>query len=230
MHPTVQRCSLAAAAYAAIKRDIIRCRLAPGASITEPQLAGRYGFGKTPTREALARLGQEGLVRVIPRRGYIVPAINIQDVHDIFALRLLLETEAAHLAAGNVDGQQLRRLDEICSAGYDPGDPDSAAQFLGVNTEFHVTIARASDNRRLAEIVEQLLCEMERVFHVGLRLRNRSEEMAHEHRDLVVALLAGNGEAARQIVAAQIISAQKMVLEGLMSSPQCMAVSLVPYG
>lgn len=69
--------SLGRAAYDAIKRDVARCRLAPGAELTEGELATHYGFGKTPVRDALARLAQEGLVRVLPRRGYVVrPSIQ----------------------------------------------------------------------------------------------------------------------------------------------------------
>lgn len=222
--------SLARAAYEVIKRDIVRCRLVPGAEMTEGGLAERYGFGKTPVRDALGRLAQEGLVKVLPRRGYLVSPINVKDVQDMFALRLLLEPEAARLAAGRVDEAQIRRLDEICGACYEPIDPESAADFLYANTEFHVTIARASGNDRLATVVEQLLCESERVFHVGLRLRNRSEEMTHEHRDLVNALVAGDGEAAARIDAAQILAAQKMVMDGLLSSHEAMTVMLMPLG
>ncbi len=213
-------------AYSAIQRDIIRCRLAPGAEFTENVLAARYRIGKTPVRQALARLSLEGMVRILPRRGYLVAPISIKDVQDIFALRMLLETEVARLAAGRVDEKRLRRLDEICSAGYDPADPDSAADFLRVNTEFHVTIAQATGNDRLARVVSELLREMERIFHVGLRIRNRSEEMAHEHRDLVDALVAGDGEAARQIEADQIRASQRMVMDGLLASAQLMTVSL----
>lgn len=224
----VEHKSLGRAAYEAIKRDVVRCRLVPGAELTEGELATRYGFGKAPVRDALARLAQEGLVRVLPRRGYVVAPINVKDVQDIFALRLVLETEAVRLAAGRVDGPQLRRLDEVCRAGYDPDDPESAADFLRVNTEFHVTIARASGNDRMADILAQLLCEMERIFQVGLRLRNRSEEMAHEHRDLVDALLEGDGEAAARIDATQIRASRKMVMDGLLSNHQLMTVTLQP--
>jgi DNA-binding GntR family transcriptional regulator len=218
--------SLSATAYGAIQRDIIRCALLPGAEFTENLLVGRYQMGKTPIRQALARLAQEGMVRILPRRGYLVAPISIKDVEDVFYLRLLLETDAVRLAAGRVDAVPLRRLDEICRAGYDPADPDSAEAFLRINTEFHVTIARASGNDRLVVIVAQLLREMERLFHVGLRLRNRSEEMAHEHQDLVDALVAGQAERAKDIAADQIIAARKMVLDGLMSSTHLMTVSL----
>lgn len=218
------------AAYDLLRREIIRCRLRPGAEVTEHGLALAYGFGKTPVREALSRLAQEGLVRAVPRRGYLVSPITLKDVQDISAVRCLLEAEAARLAAGRVDGEELRRLDDLCRAGYDPADADSAAAFLAINREFHVTIARASRNERLVGMIAQLLDEMERLFHLGLVLRNRSEEMAHEHKALVDALLAGDAAAAGRIAEAQIRAAQKMVIDGFLTSSPVLAVNIAGAG
>lgn len=210
---------LAAVAYEAIKRDVVRGALAPDTQMTESELAERYRIGRTPVREALNRLVQEHLVRVLPHRGYFVAPISIQDVRDLYEVRLLLEVEAVRMAAGQVDPARLRSLNELCQAGYDPADPDSVEGFLRLNTEFHVTVARASGNRRLADLLTPLLDEMERLMHVGLRLRNRTFEMAHEHKDLVEALVAGDREAAAQIATAQIHSSEKMVFAALMREP-----------
>src|SRR5258705_382776 len=80
---------------------------------------------------------------------------------------------------------RLRALDEACRAGYQPGDAKSTSRFLDSNKAFHVEIARATGNERLADAVEQLLDEMTRLLHLGLGLRNRSQEMLREHRALV---------------------------------------------
>ena len=218
------------AAYDLLRREVIRCRLRPGAEVTEQGLAQAYGFGKTPIREALSRLAQEGLVRAVPRRGYLISSITLKDVQDLFAVRCLLEAEAACLAAGRVDGEELRRLDGLCRAGYDPSDADSAAAFLAINREFHVTIARASRNERLVGMIAQLVDEMERLFHLGLVLRDRSEEMAHEHKALVDALLAGDSAAAGRIAEAQIRAAQKMVVDGFLTSAPVLGVNLAGAG
>ncbi len=214
-------------AYERIRRDILRCVLPPAAEVTEARLALRYRLGKAPVRAALARLSQDGLVRAIPRRGYEVAPVTMRDVHDVFELRRILEPSAARMAAGRVDTGKLRRLDTLCRAGYQIGDRASEAAFLEVNTEFHVTIARASGNERLAEAVLALLDEMERLLHLGLALRNRSVEMQHEHRTLVDALAAGDGAAAERITAEQIDASYRMVVDGVMSSPGLLDVKLV---
>jgi DNA-binding GntR family transcriptional regulator len=213
-------------AFRQIKRDIIRCALAPGIEVTEAQLAERYRLGRAPVRVALLRLGHEGLVRPVPRRGYVVAPITLRDVQDIFQLRLLLEPAAARLAAGRVDGERLRRLDTLCRAGYTPGDRASASAFLRANKEFHVTIARASGNERLAETLARLLEEMERLFHLGLAVRNRTTEMQHEHATLVNALVAGDGTTAARLAVEQIESAQKMVWDAVMSSSSLLTTSI----
>ena len=90
-------------AYERIKHDIITCAIAPGTEISEPQLCAHYRLGKAPVRMALIRLAHDGLVRAIPRRGYMVTPVTLKDIHDVFELRLMLEPAAARMAAGKVD-------------------------------------------------------------------------------------------------------------------------------
>lgn len=205
-------------AYQAIKRDILECRLLPGSEVTERQLGASYGIGKAPLREALVRLSQEGLLQSIPRSGYRITAVTIQDVQDIFALRLLLEPVAARQAAGRIDESVLTQLNELCRAGYDPGDRASESAFLRTNRQFHVAIANASGNRRLARVLEQLLEETERLFHLGLAVRDRTEEMTHEHQVLMRALLQGDAEGAAHATVEQVTAARTMVMDGILSA------------
>lgn len=221
-----QAVRLSDVAYERIRADVIRCDLPPGAEATESQLALRYGFGKAPVRAALARLCQDGLVQAQARRGYRVVPVTLKDVRDIFALRLIVEPAAAREAAGRVDAARLARLDAACRAGYVPGDSASEGAFLAANTAFHVTVAEAAGNRRLTELIANLLDQMERLFHLGLRVRDRTVEMQHEHRALIEALIEGRAEDAGRIAAEQIEAARKMVLDALLSSPALMQTNL----
>jgi DNA-binding GntR family transcriptional regulator len=211
--------SLADAAYGKLKRQIIRCELQPGTLVTEAMLVRRLRLGKTPVREALARLVHERLVRSIPRHGYEIAPITLSDAQALFGLRLVLEPAAAQLAAGHVDAARLRRLDVLCKAGYDVDDESSIEDFLRANYELHATIATATGNPRLAQDIERILDESERLFRLGLMLRNRTSEMAHEHRELVTALAAGDGDTARSVAGRQIVESQRMVMDALIASP-----------
>lgn len=223
--PRVER-SLAQLAYGKLRRDIIRYRLRPGQEITEAQLAERYGLGKTPIREGLARLVHERLVQSLPRRGYRITPITLADVRDLLGFRHIVETEAARLAAGRCNVAQLRRLDELCAVGYDPDDGKSVERFLRANTELHVTIAMATGSPRLTLVVTQLLDEIERLLYLALELGGRRVTMSHGHQSLVDALAAGNGDAAAEAVAEQIRGVERMILETAMNSPQMAVVNL----
>lgn len=214
-------------AYERVKHDIICCLIAPGTEVSEAQLCEQYKLGKAPVRMALSRLAHDGLVRAIPRRGYMVTPVTLKDIQDVFELRLLLEPRAARLAAGKVDVKRLRLLDEICRAGYQSGEPKSTARFLEANKDFHVAIAQASGNARLAHAIAQLLDEMTRLLHLGLGLRNRTQEMQHEHRTLVRALVRGDGATAEKICQEQIEAARDMVLKAILNSDTVMNVAIV---
>ncbi len=223
---TAARLSLSARTYERIKEDIITCALPPGAEISEAFLAKRYRMGKAPIRWALASLSRENLVTARPRRGYVVAPVTLQAVRDLFDLRLILEPQAARLAVSNIDARRLKELNAACEAEYAPGDRTSEARFLRANKAFHVSIARASGNQRLAEALEGILEEMERLFHLGLALRNRSEEMRHEHSKLVDALLAGDRKKAEEATVEQIEAARQMVLGALIDSAQLRSANI----
>jgi DNA-binding GntR family transcriptional regulator len=215
-------------AFDAIKRQIIQLDLPPGGRFTEAQLASELGLSKTPVREALARLEREGLVEVIARSGYRVCNVTLKDARDLLALRTLLETEAAGLAAARIgNGAHLQAINELCRISYDPSDRSSIARFLEANTEFHATVAEAGENKRLAAMLRTVLDQLERLFHLGLALTTTSEEMVHEHHDLVRAIMSGNVAEARAVAESQSRASQLMVLEGLASSPSVLAANIV---
>ncbi len=217
---------LAERGYQSLRQAIIRCELQPGSQVTEPQLVAECGLGRAAVRTALKRLYQEGLVLPIARKGYRIAPITIKNVNDLFSIRLLLEPYAMRLAVGHVDFPELQRLETLCLAGYQLGDKESVASFLRANTELHLTIVRASGNQRLMHMIAGLLDEMERFFHLGLMLRDRATEMYMEHKDLLEALIAQDGEWVEQISIEQIRSAQRMVIDALLASPSLQEVNL----
>jgi DNA-binding GntR family transcriptional regulator len=91
--------SLADQAYYAIREWIVTLDLAPGSVVNERELMGRLGLGRTPVREALRDLAREQLVDVFPRRGMFVSGVDVGDIAGLSEVRLVLETEAARLAA-----------------------------------------------------------------------------------------------------------------------------------
>ena len=207
--------SLTEQAWSGLREAILTTRLMPGETLSEASAAQLLGLGKAPVRAALARLAEEGLVQAVPRRGWVVSLVTIRDIHEVFDLRLLLEPEAAERAAGRVDAEVLHRLDAVCACGYQPEDGDSTHAFLNANKAFHVAVAELSGNGRLARQIDRLLDESTRMLALGLRRRDRTGEMAHEHAALIEALALGRATAAAAIMRDQVSASRSMVLAAL---------------
>jgi len=194
---------------------------------TEGQLAEDLSLSKTPVREALRWLQREGLVELPTRRRYRVTPVTLNDVRDWFALRILLEGEAARLAASlGADVAQLHTLVDLSAIGYDPTDQASITEFVEANTRFHAIIARAGGNRRLTATLEQVLDQTERLYYMGLARTSRSEANVHEHQDLVRAIMQGDADLARDIVVAHTRASQTMVIDSLLSSQELLSTNL----
>jgi DNA-binding GntR family transcriptional regulator len=209
--------SLSEKAYDLIKNGIVTCELLPGDLLAQPQLAEKLQIGMTPIREAMQRLVQEGLVQPLPRLGYIVSPITLSDVQEIFELRSILETDAARLAATRGTDEQLKQLARNANFTYVYHDRESYSQFLAENAQFHRSIAVITGNQRLVESVSKILDELTRVFHLGLDLRDSTQEMREEHLILVEVLLQRDEHKAEQIVEKQISRSQHRVMEALIS-------------
>jgi len=127
-------------------------------------LAKELGVSKTPVRESLSLLDHEGLIVTIPRKGYFVSPITVQDVHNFFGLRLILECAAAEMAAAKVTDEQIEQLASLVP---DRSPTDTMSQRLDRNVEFHCLIAELSGNERLAALIKKLLLEMARMIAAG---------------------------------------------------------------
>jgi DNA-binding GntR family transcriptional regulator len=205
--------------YLAIRQAILSCSVRPGSMLTEAALMEQYKVGKSTCRLALARLTHEGLVRSVPRHGYTIVPVTLKDVEEVFALRLILEPEAARLAAGKVDAKALMRIDRA-------GRGNSASKnhgnrigfFLDANREFHMVIAAASGNERLARSISALFDEMTRLVALGFNAGDDSVEIADDHRLLVDALEAGDGKLAARITRRHIEKFRDMTMERVFRS------------
>jgi DNA-binding GntR family transcriptional regulator len=158
-------------AYQAIKQAIIIGGLEPAKIYTISELSEKFEVGRTPAREALVILASEGLIVPIPRSGYQVKSISVQDLMEIFHLRRVLEVEGVGLAAERITDSDIKLLEEnnrqeqeIATSLNSSETPEKYRKGFDLNLEFHLTIARASGNNRLVGLVDNLLNELERVL------------------------------------------------------------------
>ena len=185
-------------AHAAIRHDIITCKLPPGLEVSEQEFAHRLEISKTPVREALARLALEGLVETYPRRGYRITPVAVRDINDLFTVRGALEGVATELAAQNMDDAEIDALEALAEANYTPGEATSVEAFVAANLEFHSAIARGSGVTRLANMVIAHLEEATRLFYMGVNVRDVNPETSQDHRQIIALMKHRAGEEARR--------------------------------
>lgn len=206
------------AAYGRIRRDILSCRLTPGALITEPGLMELYEIGKSSCRIALTRLSHDGFVRSLPRKGYQVAPITVKDVEEVFTLRVQLEPLAARLAVGRVDIERLRELEAACRVRHPVSLPDQIDVFMDANKAFHLEIARATGNERLLRTLSGLMDEMTRLVALGFNVQGTKPEIKHDHNAMIAAFEEGDGKRAELIARRHIETFQAMTLEKVYAS------------
>jgi len=215
MTKTSGQLSLNDSLFRRIKADILSGVLVPGQLISERQLEDRFRRSRTPIRHALARLNEQDLLTVHPRRGYVVSTLNIADVAEVFYMRTLLEGAAAALAATHVTERELALLERLAGKSYRPGDTASHARFVKSNRTFHLTIARASRNGRLEKAIEGLLDDMQRVITTTVALSSQMDAMQRDHRRITYALRRREPDSAREAVEAHMHSSRVRIGEAL---------------
>lgn len=203
--------------YASLRRQVITGQYRPGQRLVEGELARSWGVSKSPLREALKALQHEGLVEAIPRRGYVVTPITVKQVQDLFDLRFVLEREAAARAARSATPEQLEEIQRLVGTPYVVGDLESQSRFLAQNKAFHLAVARVTGNQRLVAVLERLLDELERLFHLGLDVKDRAQDMVREHEELIAAIRARDIAAVARVIEAQIENSRQMVLGGILA-------------
>jgi DNA-binding GntR family transcriptional regulator len=158
-------------AYQVIKRAIIAGQLESAKIYSIRELSETFGVSGTPAREALVILTSEGLIEPMPRIGYQVKSLSIHDTLEIFHLRSVLEVETAGLAAERITDDDISLLEannrleqELVKSLHSDQSTHSYDEGYALNYDFHLTIARASGNNRLADLVEKVLNELERLL------------------------------------------------------------------
>ncbi len=192
-----------------LRERIFAHELKPGAWIDEQTLAEHYGISRTPLREALKVLASEGLVTLKPRRGCYVTEISERDLDEIFSVMALLEGQSARDAterSSDADLAQFKALhDDLESA----AKRDDINGFFEANQAFHHQLQIVADNRWLQQAIEDLRKVIKLSRHHSLFSEGRLEQSLSEHRDILKAMLARNGEAAETAMRTHIASGRQ---------------------
>ncbi|MDQ4007767.1 MAG: GntR family transcriptional regulator [Actinomycetota bacterium] len=173
-------------AYDEVRRLIIEGTLQPGDRMNVRLLCERLGVSSTPVKAALAALARDGLVRSRTNRGYFVTVLGEQDVRELFELREALEPFAVRRAVG--DGAAAAALDELrglTEAQRDAADAADLAGYNDLNLRFHQMLWQLAGNRRLTQLMDNIVGQMSLVTTFTSRAPGRLEHAIAEHTAIV---------------------------------------------
>jgi len=199
--------------YATLREYLRSGRIPTGQPLQEAALAEQLGVSRTPVREALARLASDGLV-VAEGRSFMVPALNVGDLEDIYALRFLLEPEALRLVAASRPERKalapLRAAMEEMLAAHETGD---GAAFMDANYRYRDAWTALVPNQRLVRAI-RLYADHVRYLR-AFTLDNAAVRaiVVKGLKQLTTALAAGDGEAAARAMRAHLENARRILLE-----------------
>jgi len=203
--------SLRAVVFDDLERAIIAGEYQAGDSLSELMLSEKYGVSRTPVREALRQLELEGLVQLIPNKGATVVGVSEKDIDDIYAVRIRIEGLAARLCAENAveeELQALERLVDLQEFYLLKGKPEQLWQLDG---EFHNTIFKASRNRPLQSMLSSFHSYISRARSNSMKSAERAEQSVEEHRGILSAIAAHDGDRAEELMTAHIIAARSNI-------------------
>lgn len=199
-----------AGVYEQLRERIINGEFAPGDRLTESALAETFGLSRTPVREALRRLEQDGLVERAAR-GMRVRERSPNEILEIYEVRILLEAAAARAAAERSTPLDLARLNQLHDA-MSKTPTDDPQALASINRRFHELIWSSSHNATLVDVLTRLNSHLQRYRGTTLTHDNRWQAVLREHEELIQAIRAGDADKAARIAEEHMEAARNVRL------------------
>lgn len=193
-----------------LRDEIVSLRRAPGEMISEKDIAAAHGVSRTPVREALLRLADEGLVDIAPKSGTYVARIPVKALPEAIVARTALEEVTARTAALEATGSEISGLRAILERQAEMAAAEDVAGFHDADEAFHHAIAEAADFPGIWRMVQQIKTQVDRFRVLTLPQPGRMTRVIAEHAAVVDAIAARDADGAA--------AAMRRHVEGLRAS------------
>src|SRR5579871_607258 len=186
MDLAIPRRSLTSAVADKLRDQIINGTIPEGAQLRQDAIAGQFKVSRIPVREALRQLDAEGLIRILPHRGAIVPALSPGDIEELFTIRALLEPELLKASIPHLTEEDFRRAEATLQKYADElRREDHISTWGRLNWEFHATLYSRADRPHITSIVNNVNNNGERYARLQLYLTHGMSRANKEHRELL---------------------------------------------
>jgi DNA-binding GntR family transcriptional regulator len=209
--------TLAERVYANLRDRIVAGTLGTDVPIRQDAVAAELGMSKIPVREALARLEQVGLLVGRTNRGYVVPPMSVEDIEDIYSLRLAVEPRAAAFAVARADDAQ-RGAAQSALGLLENAAVEDPVQLATRTHDFHMALVRPGNRPLTTQLAERLLILSARYLVTHLPRSDRGQQPGLEHRSILEAWLARDADSVNLRLAAHIDQTFQELKRGFLRS------------
>lgn len=182
--------------YELLRRSIIRLEIEPGAPIVEKDICDEMNISRTPVREAVQKLAEEGLVRVIPHSGTYVSGISFPVAEEGFVIRRALEIESVRRAAVNYTEADGAALQAILDRMHQLIEADQLDRYIDEDDILHAEIARLSGMQRIWKFITMAKVHLDRMRQLSAPVPGHLAVVTGQHEAIVAAIRAGKPDQA----------------------------------
>lgn len=205
--------SLSGKVFEALENEILTGVLEPGEVLSENKVSSRLGVSRTPVREALLRLEQEGLVKAEPGKGAVVVGITQGDLLDIYEIRIRIEGLAARYAARNITDEQVKEMVDVVELQKFFAAKGDSQNVRDLDSKFHSMIYKFCTSRILTDTLNSLHHRIERFRRMSVETGGRGSLSVEEHKEIVEALAAHDEDKAENLLIEHIRNARDKLFE-----------------
>jgi DNA-binding GntR family transcriptional regulator len=198
--------------YERIKHGILDGTFAPGTMLVEASVAEWCGVSRTPVREALSRLEQDGIV-VRTERGMVVRDRTPDEILDLYDTRISLEVTAARFAAARRTQMDQVRLERAVAVAEELGGDAEPEAMAAANRTFHRAVWQASHNQAVLDLLDRVNLHLMRYPETTLIVPGRWPQALAEHRELLAAIIAGDAAQAAAVSEHHFTAARELRLK-----------------
>lgn len=192
-------------AYNIIKKKIITCEYPPNFLLNEEKLKDEIGASRTPIRDALSRLEQENLVRILPKKGIMVASLSIREINAIYEARMLVEPYAIEHYANKVEKERLEYFRKIFRDGKEIQE-----RIYDVDDKLHIEFINAMDNEYFQTMYERIYYQNCRLRILsGVKSEKRIEETLQEHLKIINACLEEQWQDAAEAMREHLVCSKR---------------------
>lgn len=196
--------TLSGKAYEILKNDILDMNLRPGEVLMVQTLSTQLQLSRTPVKEALVRLAQEGLVEPTDGRRYKIVSLNMSEIIEIYDIRIALEGMCGRIAASLINANQVEELKGIHARIITAMKEQNYHAMFAEDSKFHNYLIDIAGKKVVKDILNRLATQIQRIRFLNIHIPGRLDNTIDEHQQIIAALVDRNPEATEAALKAHL--------------------------